>query len=141
MPTSIPVLIRLHVFYHACEEPHFGELELARRWPTRLQAEPWDALSEGCRNERPYGCDPHSFDARCGISEGIQKFLFPGEQGVGRSIKIGIPAPQVMAPLVGAFEIACGTLVVVGLLTRLVAIPLIIIMLVAHLHDQDTHFS
>ena len=75
------------------------------------------------------------------LSEGIQKFLFPGEQGVGRSIKIGIPAPQVMAPLVGAFEIACGTLVVVGLLTRLVAIPLIIIMLVAHLHDQDTHFS
>jgi uncharacterized membrane protein YphA (DoxX/SURF4 family) len=65
------------------------------------------------------------------LSEGIQKFLFPGEQGVGRFIKIGIPAPQVMAPLVGAFEIACGTLVVVGLLTRLAVIPLIIIMLVA----------
>jgi putative oxidoreductase len=65
------------------------------------------------------------------LSEGIQKFLFPGEQGVGRFIKIGIPAPQVMAPLVGAFEIACGTMVVVGLLTRLAAIPLITIMLVA----------
>jgi uncharacterized membrane protein YphA (DoxX/SURF4 family) len=65
------------------------------------------------------------------LSEGIQKFLFPGEQGVGRFIKIGIPAPQVMAALVGTFEIACGTLVVVGLLTRLAAIPLIIIMLVA----------
>jgi putative oxidoreductase len=65
------------------------------------------------------------------LSEGIQKFLFPGEQGVGRFIKIGIPAPQVMAPLVGAFEIVCGTMVVVGLLTRLAAIPLIIIMLVA----------
>ncbi len=65
------------------------------------------------------------------LSEGIQKFLFPGEQGIGRFIKIGIPAPQVMAPFVGAFEIACGTLVVVGLLTRLAAIPLIIIMLVA----------
>src|SRR2546427_2358227 len=78
MPTSIPVLIRLHVFYHACEEPHFGELELARRWPTRLQAEPWDALSEGCRNERPYGCDPHSFDARCGISlRGHSEFSIP----------------------------------------------------------------
>jgi len=65
------------------------------------------------------------------LSEGIQKFLFPGEQGVGRFIKIGIPAPQVLAALVGTFEIACGTLVVVGLLTRLAAIPLIIIMLVA----------
>jgi len=65
------------------------------------------------------------------LSEGIQKFLFPGEHGIGRFIKIGIPAPQVMAPLVGTFEIACGALVVVGLLTRLAAIPLIIIMLVA----------
>lgn len=65
------------------------------------------------------------------LSEGIQKFLFPGEQGVGRFIKIGIPAPQALAALVGTFEIACGTLVVVGLLTRLAAIPLIIIMLVA----------
>jgi uncharacterized membrane protein YphA (DoxX/SURF4 family) len=65
------------------------------------------------------------------LSEGIQKFLFPGEQGVARFIKIGIPAPQVMAPFVGACEIACGILVVVGLVTRLAAIPLIIIMLVA----------
>jgi putative oxidoreductase len=65
------------------------------------------------------------------LSEGVQKFLFPGEQGVGRFIKIGIPAPQALAPLVGAFEIVCGTLVVVGLLTRLAAIPLITIMLVA----------
>jgi len=33
------------------------------------------------------------------LSEGIQKFLFPGDLGVGRFIKIGIPAAQVMAPL------------------------------------------
>jgi putative oxidoreductase len=65
------------------------------------------------------------------LSEGIQKFLFPNELGVGRFIKIGIPAPQVMAPLVGVVEIVCGLLVVLGLLTRLAAIPLIIDMCVA----------
>ncbi len=31
------------------------------------------------------------------LSEGIQKFLFPDTLGVGRFIKIGIPAPHIMA--------------------------------------------
>ncbi len=65
------------------------------------------------------------------LSEGIQKFLFPNDLGVGRFIKIGIPAPQVMATFVGMVEIVCGTLIIFGLLTRLAAIPLIIDMLVA----------
>lgn len=65
------------------------------------------------------------------LSEGIQKFLFRDELGVGRFIKIGIPRPQVMAPFVGAFEIACGVLLIAGLLTRLAAIPMIIDMLFA----------
>jgi putative oxidoreductase len=65
------------------------------------------------------------------LSEGIQKFLFPDAQGVGRFSKIGIPAPEIMAPFVGVFEIACGALLLVGLLTRLAAIPLIIDMIVA----------
>ena len=65
------------------------------------------------------------------LSEGIQKFLFSNELGAGRFTKIGIPAPQVMAPFVGVVEIVCGTLIIVGLLTRLAAIPLIINMLVA----------
>jgi putative oxidoreductase len=65
------------------------------------------------------------------LSEGNQKFLFSNELGVGRFTKIGIPAPQVMAPFVGMVEIVCGTLIIVGLLTRLAAIPLIINMLVA----------
>ena len=65
------------------------------------------------------------------LSEGIQKFLFPEALGVGRFAKIGIPVPQVMAPFVGAVEIGCGTLILVGLLTRPAAIPLIIDMLVA----------
>jgi uncharacterized membrane protein YphA (DoxX/SURF4 family) len=59
------------------------------------------------------------------LSEGIQKFLFPEGLGVGRFVKIGIPWPQVMAPFVGVVEIVCGTLILIGLLTRLAAIPLL----------------
>jgi putative oxidoreductase len=65
------------------------------------------------------------------VSEGMQKFLFPGALGVGRFIKIGIPAPTVMAPFVGVVEIVCGVLVIAGLLTRVAAILLVIDMLVA----------
>jgi uncharacterized membrane protein YphA (DoxX/SURF4 family) len=50
---------------------------------------------------------------------------------VGRFVKIGIPVPQVMAPFLGVVEIVCGTLVILGLLTRLAAIPLTLDMLVA----------
>jgi uncharacterized membrane protein YphA (DoxX/SURF4 family) len=65
------------------------------------------------------------------LSEGIQKFLYPHELGVGRFAQIGIPAPSVMAPFVGVVEIVCGALVLVGLATRAAAIPLIIDMGVA----------
>ena len=65
------------------------------------------------------------------LSEGIQKFLFPDALGVGRFVKIGIPYPEVMAPFVGVFEIVCGALLILGLLTRLAAIPMIINISVA----------
>lgn len=65
------------------------------------------------------------------LSEGIQKFLYPAAVGAGRFAKIGIPAPDVMGPLVGSIEIACGVLVLVGLATRLAAVPLIGVMIVA----------
>lgn len=65
------------------------------------------------------------------LSEGIQKFLFPVALGIGRFEKIGIPAPHFFAPFVGVVEIVCGTLVIVGLLTRLAAIPLLIDISVA----------
>src|SRR5438876_5368477 len=65
------------------------------------------------------------------LSEGVQKFLFPEALGVGRFTKIGIPAPEVMAPFVGVCETVCGALLIVGLLTRLAAIPMVIDMLVA----------
>jgi putative oxidoreductase len=65
------------------------------------------------------------------LSEGIQKFLFSDALGVGRFAKIGIPAPELLAPFVGVVEILCGTLVLVGLATRLAAVPLAVVMLVA----------
>jgi len=65
------------------------------------------------------------------LSEGIQKFLFPAALGVGRFTKIGIPASQFFAPFVGVVEIVCGTLLIIGLITRLAAIPLIIDISVA----------
>jgi uncharacterized membrane protein YphA (DoxX/SURF4 family) len=65
------------------------------------------------------------------VSEGLQKFLFPGALGVGRFAKIGLPAPESLAPFVACFEIVCGLLVVAGLVTRLAVLPLITIMLVA----------
>lgn len=65
------------------------------------------------------------------VSEGIQKFLYPAALGAGRFAKIGIPAPATMGPFVGAVEIVCGALVLVGMLTRVAALLLIIDMLVA----------
>ena len=65
------------------------------------------------------------------LSEGIQKFLFPDSLGVGRFVKIGIPWPHVMAPFVGVVEIACGTLLLIGFLTRLATVPLLIDIAVA----------
>jgi putative oxidoreductase len=65
------------------------------------------------------------------LSEGIQKFLFPAEVGVGRFIKIGIPSPEIMAPFVGVMEITCGILLLLGLLTRIAALAMMINMLVA----------
>ena len=65
------------------------------------------------------------------LSEGVQKFLFPDSLGVGRFVKIGIPWPQVMAPFIGIVEIVCGTLLLVGFVTRLATVPLLIDIAVA----------
>jgi putative oxidoreductase len=65
------------------------------------------------------------------VSEGIQKFLYPDALGVGRFARIGIPVPQLLAPFVGGVEVVCGALLLLGLLVRLAAVPLLIDMLVA----------
>lgn len=65
------------------------------------------------------------------MSEGIQKFLYPGKLGAGRLAMIGIPGAEALGPFVGAVELTCGVLVLLGLLTRFAAIPLICVMTVA----------
>jgi putative oxidoreductase len=63
--------------------------------------------------------------------EGLQKLFFPELLGAGRFAAIGIPWPDVLGPFVGVVETVCGALLILGLLTRLAAIPLVIIMIVA----------
>ncbi len=63
--------------------------------------------------------------------EGIRKLTFPDLLGAGRFAKIGIPYPDLIGPFVGAVEMICGALIILGLFTRLAAIPLIVIMVVA----------
>jgi uncharacterized membrane protein YphA (DoxX/SURF4 family) len=65
------------------------------------------------------------------LSEGIQKILFSDTLGVGRFIKIGFENPDFWATFTGCFEIFCGSLILLGFLTRFASIPLLIIMIVA----------
>ncbi len=65
------------------------------------------------------------------LSEGLQKFLFPAIRGAGRFEKMGLPSPEFLGNFVGSVEILCGTLILLGLLTRVASIPLLFIMLVA----------
>jgi putative oxidoreductase len=67
--------------------------------------------------------------------EGILKFVYVN-QGVGPFTKIGIPAPSQMATFVGVLEIVGGVLVITGFLTRLIAVPFIIEMVVAMLSTK-----
>ncbi|HTY70447.1 MAG TPA: DoxX family protein [Alphaproteobacteria bacterium] len=63
--------------------------------------------------------------------EGIQKLAFPEALGAGRFAAIGIPYPELMGPFVGVVETICGALIIAGLFTRLAAVPLLVIMVVA----------
>ena len=65
------------------------------------------------------------------LSEGLQKFILPDIRGAGRFEKIGLPSPEFLGPFVGVFEIVCGALILLGLLTRFASVPTLIIMLVA----------
>jgi putative oxidoreductase len=65
------------------------------------------------------------------LSEGLQKFIFPEALGPGRFAKIGFAMPVFTAYFVAVFEVTCGSLILLGLLTRLASIPMVINMLVA----------
>ena len=65
------------------------------------------------------------------LSEGIQKYLFPELLGTGRFEEIGFADPAFWAYFTGTFEMICGLFILIGLFTRISAIPLLIIMLTA----------
>jgi len=44
---------------------------------------------------------------------------------------LGIPAPQIQAPFAAGVEFVCGALLLAGLFTRLAAVPLVVVMIVA----------
>jgi putative oxidoreductase len=71
--------------------------------------------------------------------EGVMKFVFVS-QGVGRFTKLGIPFPHFSADFVGYLEIVGGLLLLSGLMTRLIAIPFIIEMIVAILSTKISMF-
>ena len=58
------------------------------------------------------------------LGEGALKFIRPDALGPGRFAKIGLPAPAFLAYGDGIAEIICGALILVGLATRLAAIPM-----------------
>lgn len=60
-------------------------------------------------------------------TQGLLKYVDPN-MGVHRFARIGFPYPLFTAHFVGAFEIACGILVLLGLWTRIAAIPLLIVI-------------
>src|SRR5664280_1500226 len=70
------------------------------------------------------------------LTEGIQKYLFPELLGTGRFTTIGFSNPAFWAYFTGTFEIICGILIILGLITRVASIPLIIVMITAFISTK-----
>lgn len=65
------------------------------------------------------------------LSEGIQKFLYSAQRGVGRFESMGFPAPDFFGNFVGVFEILAGISILAGLFTRIGAFTTFFIMSIA----------
>ncbi len=61
------------------------------------------------------------------LTQGILKYT-DANLGVVRFARIGFPHPYFTAHFVGAFEMVCGFLVLLGLGTRAAAVPLLIVI-------------
>ena len=64
------------------------------------------------------------------LTQGILKYIDPN-MGVNRFSRIGFSHPYFTAHFVGTFEIVCGFFVLIGLLTRVAAVPLLIVICTA----------
>jgi uncharacterized membrane protein YphA (DoxX/SURF4 family) len=65
------------------------------------------------------------------ISEGLLKFVWPGELGAGRFAHIGFPAPQVLAPVVGVVEMGAGVAVLANFYAGEAALCLLAVIVTA----------
>ncbi len=66
------------------------------------------------------------------------------ERTINYFASLGMPFPSIITPIVAAVEVICGCAILLGLVTRLAAIPLIGVMLVAirtAKWDEFTGFS
>lgn len=64
------------------------------------------------------------------FTQGVLKYIDPN-MGVNRFTKIGFSHPYFTAHFVGTFEMVCGFLVLIGLETRIAAIPLLTVICTA----------
>jgi putative oxidoreductase len=64
------------------------------------------------------------------LTQGVLKYIDP-RMGEARFERIGFPHPYFTAHFVGTFEIVCGLLLLLGLWTRALSIPLLIVILTA----------
>lgn len=65
------------------------------------------------------------------LTEGILKFMLPGELGSGRFAHIGLPLPYFLAPLVGGIEIVAGAALILGLYAGDAAALLLVVIFTA----------
>src|ERR1700749_4609037 len=65
------------------------------------------------------------------LTEGILKFVYPGELGVGRFAHIGLPFPSLLAPFAGAVQIAGGAALILNLYAGDAALLLLMVILTA----------
>jgi uncharacterized membrane protein YphA (DoxX/SURF4 family) len=65
------------------------------------------------------------------LLEGVLKFVQPASLGTGRFAAIGLPFPNLLAPLVGGIEIGCGAAVLLNLFAGDAAIFLLVVIVTA----------
>ncbi len=65
------------------------------------------------------------------MTEGILKFMHPDELGAGRFAGLGLPFPQLLAPLVGGIEIAGGSAILLNLYAGDAALSLLLVIVTA----------
>jgi uncharacterized membrane protein YphA (DoxX/SURF4 family) len=65
------------------------------------------------------------------LTEGILKYMYPDELGAGRFAHIGLPFPHILAPAVGAVEIAAGGAVLLNVYAGDAAVLLLCVIITA----------